>query len=176
MFSGSSSIEPYASGKNVMHVSLPSVSTAQASKDTDLEEGDTEHLYLEKTAKMPIFDQKMPDLITLSLLPKTQWQSLVNLDVIKVLPSLLIMKHLLIRDKYLYSWQDVCSIISLMCLCKSFAISRFAINPLSLLRNLKRCRSFYLQFRLFQGTLCLNQVRWLMRSQRMEILNIILIT
>ncbi|CAO2838503.1 unnamed protein product [Amaranthus hypochondriacus] len=84
MFSGSSSIEPYASGKNVMHVSLPSVSTAQASKDTDLEEGDTEHLYLEKTAKMPIFDQKMPDLITLSLLPKTQWQSLVNLDVIKV--------------------------------------------------------------------------------------------
>jgi U3 small nucleolar RNA-associated protein 21 len=29
-------------------------------------------------------DQQIPDLVTLSLLPKSQWQSLINLDIIKV--------------------------------------------------------------------------------------------
>ncbi|XP_027193066.1 uncharacterized protein [Cicer arietinum] len=32
----------------------------------------------------PTQDKQIPDLVTLSLLPKSQWQSLINLDIIKV--------------------------------------------------------------------------------------------
>lgn len=86
MFTGSSSIDSYASGKDILHVKLPSISAAEGNKGTDVEEGDTKNSLVQESSTVPKFDQTMPDLITLSLLPKTQWQSLINLDVIKVLP------------------------------------------------------------------------------------------
>ncbi|KMT08083.1 hypothetical protein BVRB_6g143360 [Beta vulgaris subsp. vulgaris] len=84
MFTGSSSIDSYASGKDILHVKLPSISAAEGNKGTDVEEGDTKNSLVQESSTVPKFDQTMPDLITLSLLPKTQWQSLINLDVIKV--------------------------------------------------------------------------------------------
>lgn len=84
MFTGSSSIDSYASGKDILHVKLPSISAAEGNQGTDVEEGDTKNSLVQESSTVPKFDQTMPDLITLSLLPKTQWQSLINLDVIKV--------------------------------------------------------------------------------------------
>lgn len=83
MFTGSSSIDSYASGKDIRHVNLPSISAAEGNDLADIEKGNTEHS-LVKGIDTSKFDLKMPDLITLSLLPKTQWQSLNNLDIIKV--------------------------------------------------------------------------------------------
>lgn len=86
MFTGSSSIDSYASGKEILHVNLPSISAAEGNKMTNVEKIKTDCSHVRETA-ITKFDQKMPDLITLSLLPKTQWQSLINLDIIKVLSS-----------------------------------------------------------------------------------------
>lgn len=86
MFTGSSSIDSYASGKDIQHVNLPSISAAEDNEVADVEEGDTDPSHVKETARVPKFNQIMPDLVTLSLLPKTQWQSLINLDIIKVLP------------------------------------------------------------------------------------------
>lgn len=84
MFTGSSSIDSYASGKEIVRVNLPSTSPAEGSQVNDVEEGDPNRSHIKETVIIPKFDQKIPDLVTLSLLPKTQWQSLINLDIIKV--------------------------------------------------------------------------------------------
>ncbi|XP_021746798.1 U3 small nucleolar RNA-associated protein 21 homolog [Chenopodium quinoa] len=83
MFTGSSSIDSYVSGNDIRHINLPSISAAEGNKVTDFEKRNTHCLHVKETGIMQ-FDQKIPDLITLSLLPKTQWQSLINLDIIKV--------------------------------------------------------------------------------------------
>lgn len=83
MFSGSSSIDSYASGKEVVRVKLPSVSSTEGShKDS---EKLVNHLQLKDCFQNLHFHDRIPDLVTLSLLPKSQWQSLINLDIIKVL-------------------------------------------------------------------------------------------
>lgn len=84
MFTGSSTIDSYASGKDIQHVNLPSISAAEDNGVADVEEGDADPSHVKEIARVPKFNQIMPDLVTLSLLPKTQWQSLINLDIIKV--------------------------------------------------------------------------------------------
>ena len=84
MFSGSSNIDSYASGKEVVSVKLPSVSSTEGSHK-DSEKPDLNHLQFRDDFQNPHFHEQIPDLVTLSLLPKSQWQSLINLDIIKVL-------------------------------------------------------------------------------------------
>ncbi|KAK9671649.1 hypothetical protein RND81_12G045000 [Saponaria officinalis] len=83
MYTGSTSIDSYASGKNVVRVNMPSTSPSENNEATSIEEGNTDDMHVEETAVKPKFEQKIPDLVALSLLPKSQWQSLINLDIIK---------------------------------------------------------------------------------------------
>ncbi|OWM86894.1 hypothetical protein CDL15_Pgr015930 [Punica granatum] len=83
MFSGTSEVQSYASGKEVVSVKLPSISSR--GEDSHLEEDNVpalDHAESENAPFRPL-PQQMPDLVTLSLLPKSQWQSLINLDIIK---------------------------------------------------------------------------------------------
>ncbi|XP_062115284.1 U3 small nucleolar RNA-associated protein 21 homolog [Humulus lupulus] len=85
MFSGASNVDSYASGKEVVRVKLPSVSSAKDSADDDSEKPTVNALQSKDTATpFHSLDQQIPDLVTLSLLPRSQWQSLINLDIIKV--------------------------------------------------------------------------------------------
>ena len=84
MFSGSSNINSYASGKEVVNVKLPSVSSTEGSHK-DSENPVLNPIQFKDDFQNPHFQEKIPDLVTLSLLPKSQWQSLINLDIIKVL-------------------------------------------------------------------------------------------
>ncbi|KAJ7961683.1 WD40 repeat [Quillaja saponaria] len=88
MFSGASNIDSYASGKEVVSVKLPSVSSKEHSQVDDSEKvKDSEKVVVSisqpKDALGFTRDKQIPDLVTLSLLPKSQWQSLINLDIIK---------------------------------------------------------------------------------------------
>lgn len=83
MFSGASNVNSYASGKEVVSVKLPSVSSMESSQVEDSDQAVVNHLE-SKEASFTTPDQQIPDLVTLSLLPKSQWQSLINLDIIKV--------------------------------------------------------------------------------------------
>ncbi|GAB4849172.1 hypothetical protein Ancab_003982 [Ancistrocladus abbreviatus] len=83
MFSNASTIDAYASGKEVVPVNLPSVSSIEGSQDNGVSEICVNHSQSSGISKTTFSDQKIPDLVTLSLLPKTQWQSLINLDIIK---------------------------------------------------------------------------------------------
>ncbi|XP_073002229.1 U3 small nucleolar RNA-associated protein 21 homolog [Typha latifolia] len=82
MFSGSSNIENYASGGHVRNVEMPSIS----SKEGSLEESTQPLVDQHQIKNSPLVhpDHQIPNLITLSLLPRSQWQSLTNLDIIKV--------------------------------------------------------------------------------------------
>ncbi|RZC75045.1 hypothetical protein C5167_050531 [Papaver somniferum] len=83
MFSGSSNVDSYASGKNVVSVKLPAVSSnGDADNDSDNATGNQSQN--KDTVGAPRLDYQIPDLVTLSLLPKSQWQSLINLDIIKM--------------------------------------------------------------------------------------------
>lgn len=84
MFSGASNVDSYASGKGVVSVKLPSVSTTKDSQDEDSDKPITNHPQSKDISGFPIHNRQIPDLVTLSLLPKSQWQSLINLDIIKV--------------------------------------------------------------------------------------------
>ncbi|CAL5381850.1 unnamed protein product [Camellia sinensis] len=79
MFTGASNDESYGSGKEIVNVKLPSVSSIEGSQDND---SDKPIITPSKVAHKSS-DQQIPDLVTLSLLPKSQWQSLTNLDIIK---------------------------------------------------------------------------------------------
>lgn len=81
MFSGSSNIDSYATGKEVVNVKLPSASSTEGSHNGP----GNPVLNSTQFKDDPHFHEKIPDLVTLSLLPKSQWQSLINLDTIKVL-------------------------------------------------------------------------------------------
>ncbi|XP_074309267.1 uncharacterized protein LOC141643843 [Silene latifolia] len=83
MFTSSTCINSYASGKDVVSVNLPSTSPAENNEATNIEESNTDGMHVKETTGRPKYDQKIPDLVALSLLPKSQWQSLINLDIIK---------------------------------------------------------------------------------------------
>ncbi|KAF7806839.1 WD repeat-containing protein 36 [Senna tora] len=82
MFSSTSNFDSYASGKEVVSIKLPSVSSIE---DSQVEHSDKpmNSLKPNDAPGFPIQDKQIPDLVTLSLLPKSQWQSLINLDIIK---------------------------------------------------------------------------------------------
>lgn len=84
MFSSTSNFDSYAIGKEVVSIRIPSVSSAG---DSHVEPSDKEvnASKLKNAPGFPTQDKQIPDLVTLSLLPKSQWQSLINLDIIKVL-------------------------------------------------------------------------------------------
>lgn len=65
---------------------MPSVSLAEGSKDKSSDEPMVNATETENHSGFSLSKQQIPDLVTLSLLPKSQWQSLINLDIIKVYP------------------------------------------------------------------------------------------
>lgn len=90
IYSKAADIEPFISGKEVVKVSMPTVSSKRKS-----EEGEEKSIVVADTntnkpdissssAGDSYSAQLMPELVTLAMLPKAQWQSLVNLDVIKM--------------------------------------------------------------------------------------------
>ncbi|KAJ4838625.1 hypothetical protein Tsubulata_044113 [Turnera subulata] len=83
MFSASSSVHPHASGEAVVSVTLPSVSPSEGSHGEESDRPTGKHS-LTHSKEAFAFSQQIPELVTLSLLPKSQWQSLFNLDIIKV--------------------------------------------------------------------------------------------
>lgn len=103
MFSGASNIDSYASGKEVVSVKLPSVSSRKGSQLEDSDESNVIHSQSRDASSFPALNQQIPDLVTLSLLPKSQWQSLINLDIIKVFLQLLVFQSNLTCYP-LYGW------------------------------------------------------------------------
>ncbi|BAU03010.1 uncharacterized protein HKW66_Vig0124930 [Vigna angularis] len=83
MFSSTSNIDSYASGKEVVSVKLPSISSVERSQDEHSEEP-VNASQPKNDLDFPTQDKQIPELVTLSLLPKSQWQNLINLDIIKV--------------------------------------------------------------------------------------------
>ena len=84
MFSGASSVDSYASGKEVVSIKLPSVSSTKGSQVQDSDKPIANTLQSKDVRASFGLDQQIPELVTLSLLPRSQWQSLINLDIIKV--------------------------------------------------------------------------------------------
>ncbi|XP_059453990.1 U3 small nucleolar RNA-associated protein 21 homolog isoform X2 [Corylus avellana] len=86
MFSGASNVDSYSSGKEVVSIKLPPLSS-KGSRQADISDVPVEpivtHLQDASASAFLSQDQQIPDLVTLSLLPKSQWQSLINLDIIK---------------------------------------------------------------------------------------------
>lgn len=83
MFSSTSNADSYASVKEVVTIKLPSISSTEHSQVEHSDEL-VNATQPKDTSASPTEDKQIPDLVTLSLLPKSQWQSLINLDVIKV--------------------------------------------------------------------------------------------
>ncbi|KAG9439404.1 hypothetical protein H6P81_019569 [Aristolochia fimbriata] len=83
MFSPSSNVDLFASGREVARVQMPAVSSKEGSdpEEAELVQPLGQELHI-KESSVPSINQ-IPDLVTLSLLPKSQWQSLLNLDIIK---------------------------------------------------------------------------------------------
>ncbi|PIA51851.1 hypothetical protein AQUCO_01000026v1 [Aquilegia coerulea] len=84
MFSGATKLESYASGREVVSVKLPAVSSKGGTDDKVSGESTGQESKIKDSFHSPQFNIQIPDLVTLSLLPKSQWQSLINLDIIKV--------------------------------------------------------------------------------------------
>ncbi|KAK1276546.1 hypothetical protein QJS04_geneDACA004157 [Acorus gramineus] len=84
MFSGSSNVATLASGTHVRSVQMPSVSSKEHLEDEKLDHADAHQSCIKDTSSAIQMYNQMPDLVTLSLLPRSQWQSLANLDIIKV--------------------------------------------------------------------------------------------
>lgn len=85
MFTGAPNVESHGSGKEIVNVKLPSVSSTQGSQDDDSNKPVITHSEVAYSSHAPLSVSQIPDLVTLSLLPKSQWQSLINLDIIKVI-------------------------------------------------------------------------------------------
>ncbi|KAL0456169.1 UNVERIFIED_CONTAM: U3 small nucleolar RNA-associated protein 21 [Sesamum latifolium] len=83
MFSAPGKADSYGSGREVVSVNLPTVSSGEKSLANNFEETKVNPEEAEDAHHFPVSDQQIPDLVTLSLLPKSQWQSLINLDIIK---------------------------------------------------------------------------------------------
>lgn len=83
MFSAPSKAGSYGSGKEIVSANLPSVSTGKSSDSNSNEANDVNPQVVQDVLQFSIGHQQIPDLVTLSMLPKSQWQSLINLDIIK---------------------------------------------------------------------------------------------
>ncbi|XP_068656250.1 uncharacterized protein [Aristolochia californica] len=83
MFSGSSNADLFASGREVAIVQMPAVSSKEGSDPEDAKLVQPTGQELKSKDSSASFTNQIPDLVTLSLLPKSQWQSLLNLDIIK---------------------------------------------------------------------------------------------
>ncbi|KAL7126155.1 hypothetical protein ABFS83_14G166500 [Erythranthe nasuta] len=85
MFSApTNKVGSYGSGKAIVSVDLPSVSsTEKKSLDNDFDKAVIIPQEVEDSSDLSVLSKQIPDLVTLSLLPKSQWQSLINLDIIK---------------------------------------------------------------------------------------------
>ncbi|ERN12564.1 hypothetical protein AMTR_s00025p00209980 [Amborella trichopoda] len=81
LYCGSLNVDSFGSKSEVVKVQLPTVSSKQGSEDID-----TVHEQKSEGTEtsVPYSNSQIPDLVTLSLLPKAQWQSLINLDLIKI--------------------------------------------------------------------------------------------
>ncbi|EPS64844.1 hypothetical protein M569_09935, partial [Genlisea aurea] len=78
MFSAPTKSRSYECGKKFVSIGLlPSGN----SSDTIVNEATENHRAVQDAD--PVLVQQIPDLVTLSLLPKSQWQGLINLDIIK---------------------------------------------------------------------------------------------
>lgn len=86
MFSSTSNVDSCASGKEVVSVTLPSISSAEHSRDEHYDEP-VNASQPKDALHFPTQDKQIPELVTLSLLPKSQWLNLINLDIIKVFTS-----------------------------------------------------------------------------------------
>lgn len=84
MFSGVSILDSFASGKTVVNVKLPSISSVDESEVHEPDEPVANRSVNDAAPVFQLLDKQIPELVTLSLLPKSQWQSLINLDIIKV--------------------------------------------------------------------------------------------
>lgn len=83
MFSAPSKAGSYGSGKEIVSANLPSVSTGKSLDSNSNEANDVNPQEVQDVPQFSIGHQQIPDLVTLSMLPKSQWQSLINLDIIK---------------------------------------------------------------------------------------------
>ncbi|KAH6765883.1 transducin family protein / WD-40 repeat family protein [Perilla frutescens var. hirtella] len=85
MFSAPSKAGSYGSGKEIVSVNLPSVSTGNSlDSNCDDEANNVNPQEVQDVPHAPSIEHhQIPDLVTLSMLPKSQWQSLINLDIIK---------------------------------------------------------------------------------------------
>lgn len=83
LFSGSSNMDTYASTREVKMLNFPSndVSEAQGTEDPK-----KTHAFHPESTDFSSLSVQIPNLVTLSLLPRSQWQSLTKLDIIKVHP------------------------------------------------------------------------------------------
>ncbi|KAE8697073.1 hypothetical protein F3Y22_tig00110634pilonHSYRG00095 [Hibiscus syriacus] len=84
IFSGAPNVDSFASGKEVVNIRLPSISSVDGSQLEDSDEPVTDNSVPKDASVSATFIKQIPELVTLSLLPKSQWQSLINLDIIKV--------------------------------------------------------------------------------------------
>ncbi|XP_073525647.1 WD repeat-containing protein 36-like [Phyllobates terribilis] len=82
MFSASSTVHSYASGNKIVHVKMPGVSSIEGSEVNEAGQITDKSVEIQDSVEQK-FEREMPDLVSLALLPKTQWQSLINLDIIK---------------------------------------------------------------------------------------------
>ncbi|OMO58024.1 hypothetical protein COLO4_34912 [Corchorus olitorius] len=83
IFSGAANVDSLASGKEVVNVKLPSISAAGGSEAENSDEHVVGSSKSQDISVSSTFIEQIPELVTLSLLPKSQWQSLFNLDIIK---------------------------------------------------------------------------------------------
>ncbi|XP_043708506.1 U3 small nucleolar RNA-associated protein 21 homolog isoform X2 [Telopea speciosissima] len=84
MFSGASYVDFCASGKEVVSVKLPAVSSEEIADEENHENHVGGKVHVKDSAYASLLNHQIPNLVTLSLLPKSQWQNLINLDIIKV--------------------------------------------------------------------------------------------
>ncbi|KAH7352052.1 hypothetical protein KP509_19G026800 [Ceratopteris richardii] len=94
LYSGILDYGSVVSGEKVVEVLLPMVSSADEHSNNNEDEECIKESTVQEIQKnsetslegelLGMCPQIMPDMVTLSLLPKAQWQSLVNLDIIKM--------------------------------------------------------------------------------------------
>ncbi|KAH7352308.1 hypothetical protein KP509_19G039200 [Ceratopteris richardii] len=94
LYSGILDYGSVVSGEKVVEVLLPTVSSVDEHSNNNEDEECIKESTVQEIQKnsetslegdlLGMCPQIMPDMVTLSLLPKAQWQSLVNLDIIKM--------------------------------------------------------------------------------------------
>ncbi|XWS52353.1 hypothetical protein CRYUN_Cryun11dG0061300 [Craigia yunnanensis] len=85
IFSGTSNVDSFASVKEIVNVKLPSISSLDGSQTEDSAEPVVDNSVSKDASVSATFIKQIPELVTFSLLPKSQWQSLFNLDIIELI-------------------------------------------------------------------------------------------